>query len=190
MTSGTAAASRPLPEPDYQIDCLIESDAWGGADDSLVLAARSAASAALRHAAGEAGLAGGVAAELTLVFSDDAAVRILNAQWRGQDRPTNVLSFPNATQDEIARARPAGPPLLLGDVVLALGTCQREAVEQGKDLAQHVAHLAIHGVLHLFGHDHHHDEEAGRMEALEVALLAGFGIADPYQLSAICAEDA
>lgn len=184
------AASRPLPEPAFQIDCLIETDAWGGADDRLVLAARSAAAAALRHAAGEAGLAGGVEPELTLVFSDDAAVRTLNAQWRAQDKPTNVLSFPSATHDEIARARPDGPPLLLGDVVLAFDTCRREAAEQGKDLAHHVAHLAIHGVLHLFGHDHQHDEEAGRMEALEVAILAGFGIADPYQLSAICAEDA
>ena len=127
------------------------------------------------------------------MLTDDAAVRALNAQWRGKDRPTNVLSFPAATPDEIARARAGGPPLLLGDVVLALETCRREAAEQGKPLADHVAHLVVHGVLHLLGHDHEDDAEADRMERLETAILAELGIADPYAGQpddALVAEDA
>ncbi|MEZ5668424.1 MAG: rRNA maturation RNase YbeY [Alphaproteobacteria bacterium] len=136
--------------------------------------ARRAAGAAVAAALGR-----GRIAELTVVFDDDAAVRSLNARWRGKDRPTNVLSFPAATPAELA-APAAAMPLLLGDVVLAYETCRAEAEADGKRLADHVAHLVVHGVLHLLGHDHREEAEAERMEALETAILAGLGVADPY----------
>jgi probable rRNA maturation factor len=113
-------------------------------------------------------------AEISLVLADDATVRALNKRWRGKDTATNVLSF--------ASGDPPTPPhpTLLGDVVLAYETVAREAAEQGKDLADHLAHLVAHGVLHLLGFDHEKDREARRMEALERRVLAGLGVADPY----------
>jgi probable rRNA maturation factor len=101
-------------------------------------------------------------------------VRELNARDRGQDRPTNVLSFPAETE-----ALP-GEPRLLGDLALAFATCRREAEEQGKPLAAHLTHLVVHGTLHLLGHDHDADEEAEAMEARERSLLAALGWPDPY----------
>lgn len=171
-----------------EIDCLIEADQWGSEDGPLCRAIRVSAQSAARRGFADSAAKPGVAAELTIVLTDDAAVRSLNADWRGKDVPTNVLSFPNATQAEIAAAGPDGPPLLLGDVVLAYSTCAREATTQGKALEHHVAHLVVHGVLHLFGHDHQADDEAELMEGLETAILAEFGVPDPYDGSRHCAE--
>jgi probable rRNA maturation factor len=105
---------------------------------------------------------------------------VLNRDWRGQDKPTNVLAFP-AGMDEAAAP---GAPLLLGDVVLAYETVAAEAAAQGKDFAAHLRHLIVHGVLHLVGHDHDEAAAAERMEAVERTILAGFGIADPYAIEA------
>ena len=107
---------------------------------------------------------------VVILLADDAAVRDLNARFRGQDKATNVLSFP-------ASANPEG---LLGDIALALGVCAREAREQGKSLANHVRHMTVHGTLHLLGYDHDIDAEAEIMEALECTLLAELGVPDPY----------
>jgi len=117
--------------------------------------------------------------EIAVVLADDAEVRGLNAEWRGQDKPTNVLSFPAMEPDDVIR-QPPEMPVLLGDVVLAFETCLREAGEQGKPLGHHLAHLVVHGTLHLLGYDHETDEDAGVMEPLETHVLAGLGIADPY----------
>ncbi|MGE0751680.1 MAG: rRNA maturation RNase YbeY [Variibacter sp.] len=117
--------------------------------------------------------AGNVA--LALALSDDAAVRALNRDWRGQDKPTNVLSFP-APRGESA----PGAPVHWGDVIIAYGTTAREAQEGGKPFADHAAHLAIHGFLHLAGYDHEKDTDAEVMEALERAILARIDIPDPY----------
>jgi len=112
-------------------------------------------------------------AELSLVFTDDAAVRALNARYRGKDAASNVLSFPvPASRGEI------GP--MLGDIVLAAETVRREAITQGLTLGDHLTHLLIHGFLHLVGHDHENDADATLMEGLETAILARLGIADPY----------
>ena len=172
--------------------CLVEADGWGAADGPLAVLARHAAVAAIGGGMTWSAPGRLPEMELTVILADDAAVRALNAEWRGKDKPTNVLSFPAATPEEIARARAGGPPLLLGDVVLALETCRREAEDEGKPLADHLAHLVVHGVLHLLGHDHATEPEAERMEALEVAVLARLGIADPYgsaQLTEFSAED-
>ena len=117
-------------------------------------------------------------AELSIVLGDDALVQALNRQWRGQDKPTNVLSFPVA-----AAALPPGAPRLLGDVVLAFETLAAEAAAQQKPLAHHLRHLVVHGVLHLLGFDHEAAGEAERMEALEIAVLAGLGVPDPYRVA-------
>ncbi|HLS68935.1 MAG TPA: rRNA maturation RNase YbeY [Kiloniellales bacterium] len=111
--------------------------------------------------------------EVSLVLSGDAQQQELNRRWRGYDSPTNVLSFPDGTAL-------ADGGRLLGDVVLALETLQREAVAQNKSLRDHSAHLVVHGVLHLLGFDHEEAGQAALMEGLEVQLLATLNIADPY----------
>jgi probable rRNA maturation factor len=112
----------------------------------------------------------------TLVLSDDSEMRTLNRTWRGKDASTNVLSFPSG----LPESEVGGEPYPLGDVVLAGETVLQEANQQGIAVADHVAHLVVHGMLHLLGHDHERDDDAERMEALETKVLAGLGIADPY----------
>ncbi|HEX9490829.1 MAG TPA: rRNA maturation RNase YbeY [Stellaceae bacterium] len=132
---------------------------------------------AARAALAGAGTALGPA-ELSIVLGDDALVQALNRQWRGHDKPTNVLSFA-----ALPPTLPPGAPRLLGDVVLAFETLAAEAAAQGKPLAHHLRHLVVHGVLHLLGFDHAAAGEAERMEALEVAVLAGLGVPDPYRVT-------
>lgn len=123
---------------------------------------------------------------VALLFTDNAAVRKLNREWRDQDKPTNVLSFPGdwleLEEDEIAALAEGDdvPPAHIGDIALALETIRDEAAEQGKTPHAHLLHLITHGTLHLLGHDHEIDAEAEAMEALETRLLADLGIADPY----------
>jgi len=119
------------------------------------------------------------ALELSVVLADDDTVRALNRDWRGKDAPTNVLSFAALDDDEAPVVE--GAPLLLGDVILAWETVAAEAQAQHKPLTEHLAHLVIHGVLHLIGFDHEDEDEAVEMETLETRLLATLGIADPYQ---------
>jgi len=120
-------------------------------------------------------------AEIGVLLADDAAVRALNAAHRGQDRPTNVLSFPTlATPAAALSGEPGDRPLLLGDLVLAAETIRTEAKAQGKPLPDHVRHLVVHGTLHLLGHDHEDDAQAVAMEELERSILAGLGVPDPY----------
>ncbi|MBN8501597.1 MAG: rRNA maturation RNase YbeY, partial [Sphingomonadales bacterium] len=103
------------------------------------------------------------------------------AEWRGKDKPTNVLSFPMLERADLLALPEHGPPELLGDIVLALETCTREAADKQLSLEQHATHLIIHGLLHLAGHDHETSpEDARAMELLEIKALALLGIADPY----------
>lgn len=124
-------------------------------------------------AAGPPPLAGSV----MVLFADDACVRPLNAHWRGQDKPTNILSFPADA------ALPDGSEAHAGDLVLAGETVAREAAEQGKSLHDHLVHLLVHGLFHLAGLDHQVEAEAEAMEAAERAALKAVGIADPYAVS-------
>lgn len=117
----------------------------------------------------------------SLLFTSDAEVQTLNREWRGKDKPTNVLSFPMLDRDELLALPAEGPPELLGDVSLAHETCAREAAEKGVSLDAHAAHLVVHGMLHLAGLDHEiSPADAATMEALEIKALALLGIADPY----------
>jgi probable rRNA maturation factor len=117
----------------------------------------------------------------SLLLTSDAEVHALNREWRGRDKPTNVLSFPMLSRADLLAIADDGRPALLGDVALAYETCAREATERDVSLADHAAHLAIHGLLHLAGHDHElSDADAAAMEALETKALARMGIADPY----------
>lgn len=150
---------------------------WGQDTDWEALAARAARAAAQ------------VAPELahdnllvSLVLGDDAEVQTLNKQWRAKDKPTNVLSFPMLSRDEVLHAaRDEANEGMLGDLILAHGICAREAADKGIAVADHAAHLIVHGLLHLAGHDHETGEaHAHAMEALETKALALMGIADPY----------
>jgi probable rRNA maturation factor len=149
------------------IDVEIEDAAWTVALPDAEALTGAAAEAALAKA--PATKAGGPD-NLTVLLTDDGAIRELNARFRKQDKPTNVLSFP---------ALP-NPENHLGDVALAYGVCAREAAEQGKSVAHHLQHLVAHGVLHLLGYDHENDAEAEAMENLERIVLAGLGVPDPY----------
>ncbi|MGB3389762.1 MAG: rRNA maturation RNase YbeY [Pseudaminobacter sp.] len=152
-----------------EIDVSIEAGNWPEAADLEHLARN-----AVESAMAEAGVPAGHS-ELSLVFSDDAAVQALNAEWRGKDKPTNVLSFP-----AFPYLRGAELPPMLGDIVLAFETVRREAELEEKPLEHHISHLVIHGFLHLLGYDHESDEEAEEMEAVERRALARLAIPDPY----------
>jgi probable rRNA maturation factor len=155
--------------PAIAVDMTVEAEVWGDEARWRPLAETVATAVAKRDE-----LIVPEAAELSLVLTDDARIRLLNRDWRGFDKPTNVLSFPGADADE----EEPGP--LLGDVVVAFETTAREAEAAGTRFDDHLAHLLVHGLLHLFGFDHETDEEAEEMEALETDILAGLGIADPY----------
>ena len=149
----------------------VEDEAWS-AEPGLETLARAAVAAALEGAAWEED-----DCDVAVLFTDDASIAEINAEWRGKDKPTNVLSFP--TPDDMPV--PEGEARPLGDIVLAHGVITREAVEQGKTLREHTTHLIVHGTLHLLGYDHDSDDEAEQMEALETRILKGLGISDPYE---------
>lgn len=115
------------------------------------------------------------APEVSLVFTNDEAIRGINAEWRSQDKPTNVLSFPSFP---LTPGKMPGP--MLGDIIFAEETLTREAADLGKSFDDHLTHLMVHGFLHLFGYDHMDDEEAEKMEGLETRILAELGLSDPY----------
>lgn len=115
------------------------------------------------------------APEVSLVFTSDAEIRGINAEWRSQDKPTNVLSFPAFP---LTPGKMPGP--MLGDIIFAQETLSREAGELGKSFDDHLTHLLVHGFLHLFGYDHMEDDEAEKMEGLETRILAELGLSDPY----------
>ncbi len=119
--------------------------------------------------------------EVAVRLTDDAEMHVLNRDFRGKDKPTNVLSFPQVQADLLeSLSNSDDGEILLGDIVLARETCVREAEEKGVSLADHATHLIVHGALHLVGYDHIDDPEASAMEALEVKALASLGIANPY----------
>jgi probable rRNA maturation factor len=161
--AGTPGTGAPL------VDLVCDDGRWEdvGIADVAERAARAALAVADLPADGY---------EISLLAADDARVAELNAAFRGRARPTNVLSWPAGPQVQAQ----AGEPVLLGDIALAYETCAAEAEAAGMPLADHLAHLVVHGVLHLAGYDHEDDAEAEAMEALEAKALASIGVWDPY----------
>ena len=163
------------------LDIAIDSDEeWDSSSDWAQLA-RSAAAAAIAESAFPQLGSGSRTVELSVRLTSDAEVRALNSEWRGKEKPTNVLSFPMAEPGELEMVDDNGPELMLGDVILARGVCVAEAADKGITLESHAAHLMVHGTLHLLGYDHMDDDSAADMEARETRALARLGIGDPYE---------
>ncbi|MFN0024220.1 MAG: rRNA maturation RNase YbeY [Parvularculaceae bacterium] len=149
------------------LDVIVEDARW-----ALALGDAAAFAGKCRDAA--TALEPKLAAGAALLLADDATLQTLNRDFRGQDKPTNVLSFPaGASTGE-------GTGSFLGDIAMAYDICAREAGDEADRFRDHAAHLIIHGLLHLAGYDHETDDEAERMERLETRILAGLGVADPY----------
>ena len=147
----------------------LEIDVAPGAaslDDKLPAVIAAAVSAANE-------VAGPAQGAVTVVVDGDERIRLLNKLWRGLDKPTNVLSFPSPDTQP-------GPLSTIGDIAISYETAAREAAAEGKSLGDHVAHLSIHGFLHLLGYDHESDDDAEEMEGLERVILARIGVSDPY----------
>lgn len=150
----------------------IEHPGWKKALKSPKALLTTAAKAALKAGAGD--LYGKV--EIAFLLTDDAEIATLNKMWRRKAKPTNVLSFP-----ALPEASPPGGPVFLGDVAMALETVLAEAEAQKKSVEAHVAHLTVHGVLHLLGHDHLSAGEAKPMERMEQDVMRSLGYPDPYR---------
>lgn len=157
--TGPEGAS-PLPE----IDIRIEAPGWASLPDAGAIVRRAVEAVLADYESDECGA-------VAVLLTGDAEIRRLNRDFRAKDKPTNVLSFPAAE---------VPGETILGDIALAYETCTREAEEEGKSVTDHLAHLVVHGVLHLLGFDHENPGEAEEMEAEEIAILARLGIADPY----------
>jgi len=156
-----APAERRASAP--TIDIQTQSPLWRAEPqaEATVRAAIAAAAAALSTPSGE----------VSIVLTDDSAIRSLNRDWRGIDKPTNVLSFP---------AAPAGAAGFLGDIVIAYETLKRECDDEDRQFLHHLAHLAVHGFLHLLGYDHQTDSQAEEMEGLEAKIMQSMKMPDPY----------
>lgn len=149
----------------------VEDEAWSALADLDAITQRAVLAAL------EAGADLDGEAEINVLFTDDPSIASINAEWRGKDYATNVLSFPAPDNMPV----PEGEARPLGDIVLGSGIVAREAQEQGKSLHDHTVHLIVHGTLHLLGYDHVDDDEAEKMERLETDILKGLGIPDPYE---------
>jgi probable rRNA maturation factor len=161
------------------VDVLIEARAWRTlpqAEDIVRRAIAFAATSGVEIRRPDAAPRKPGRVGLCILLSDDEKIARLNGQWRGQEKPTNVLSFPAPA------LYGAGPneTTPLGDIAIAYETLAREAEENGAAVSDHLSHLVVHGFLHLLGYDHHMDDEAERMERLERDILARMGVDDPY----------
>jgi len=163
------------------LEIAIEADEeWDSSSTDWSLLVRRAAEAAIAESAFPQLAQAERPVELSVRLTGDDEVRALNSEWRGKDKPTNVLSFPMAHEDDLTAATVIDQELLLGDIVLARGVCEREAAEKDIPVERHATHLVVHGTLHLLGYDHHEDDQAEDMEQREVRALARLGIDDPY----------
>lgn len=158
--------AKPKPQSALSVEIDVQSPLWAQQPSAeQTVRAAIAAAAALSTSGGE----------VSILLTDDSAVRILNRDWRGIDKPTNVLSFPspkNLAQGEAA---------ILGDIVIAYETLKRESDDEDRDFLHHLTHLTVHGYLHLLGYDHQTDAEAAAMEALESKIMTHMQLPDPWQ---------
>ena len=169
----TEAAQRK-PAPGLEIDVSVPCQRWREALPRAAALCRDAATAAFQTV--RAGVAG---AEVSIVLADDGFIQGLNRDYRDHDEPTNVLSFPVLSEAEETPPH-RDVPRMLGDIVVAFETADAEAEAQGKTLGDHLSHLVVHGMFHLLGHDHRTKARAEAMEKLEIEVLGGLGIANPY----------
>jgi len=158
-------------------EVLVVADCWHSEPEAEAIIHRAIAAAAefvdarlVDKGIGEA--------ELAVMLTDDCGIRTLNSNWRGIDRPTNVLSFP--ALQPTGPGSPGDPPRMLGDIAIAYETTRKQADDEQKPFDHHLSHLAVHGFLHLIGYDHEKDDDAEAMETLEQEILARLGIPDPY----------
>lgn len=179
-TPTTTARPGPMADPAPRsspaglvVDVAVPCPRWTDALPEAGARCRDAARAAFDAAGGDG------PAEASVVLADDQFQRALNREYRNRDATTNVLAFP-AAGDGAGPPPPPGQPAMLGDVIVAFETAAAEAADQDKTLADHLSHLVVHGMLHLLGHDHQTAAAAKAMERLEIAVLAGLDIADPY----------
>ena len=178
MAADRTAPSDPAEDaPALEVAVTVASPAWEAALPGAAARCRAAAAAAVAVA----GL-GAAAAEISVLLTDDAEMARRNRRYRGRRGATNVLAFPGG--GPAPEARTGAPPLLLGDVAVGFETVAREAAAWSLPLGDHLAHMVVHGVLHLVGHDHEAAAAAAAMEALETAALGRLGVADPYAAAA------
>lgn len=168
-----------MTDPGVTVEITIEAGAWASAlPDADAIVRRAVVAVCAQFDDIPDG------AEVSVLLTDDAHQQVLNRDWRGKDKPTNVLSFPGDDLDDRLDDLPPGSheraPLLLGDIAVAFETTNLEAQEQQKSLADHFCHLLVHGMLHLLGFDHETQQQADEMEPLEIEILAGLGVASPY----------
>jgi probable rRNA maturation factor len=166
------------------LEVAIEADEEWDSSRSWVELVRGAAEAAIAESAFPQLAASPRHVEISVLLTDDDTVRELNAAYREKDKPTNVLSFPMTDPNDLRDTKVDGPELLLGDIVLARGVCEAEAMQKGVSVDDHATHLIVHGTLHLLGYDHDDDDEASEMEAREIRALARLGIPNPYEVTA------
>jgi probable rRNA maturation factor len=156
-----------LRESAPSIEIRTDSDLWSGQPlaEQTVREAIAAAARSLATADGE----------VSVVLTNDAEIKAINLEWRGIDKPTNVLSFP------APKTKNTGGAKLLGDIVIAYETLQRECDDEGKIFLHHLSHLTVHGFLHLIGYDHQNDSDADEMEGLESKIMNSMKLPDPYR---------
>lgn len=161
--------------PAISLALAVEGGEWGDVEAVEALAEAALAAAVADLAGHEAQPFPETPPEVSLVLTDDAMMIEINSQWRDQPKPTNVLSFPAFP------LVPGGQPgPMLGDIILARETIEREAAELDKPVDEHITHLIVHGFLHLFGYDHIENSDAEEMEAIETRILASLDLSDPY----------
>lgn len=161
-----------MPPDQPETEVLVTAACWQAEPEAeaIILRAIDAAAAHVNTGIG--------VFELAVMLTDDAGIQTLNKNWRGQDKPTNVLSFP--ALPPTGPIGPDDPPRMLGDIAIAYETVRREADDEGKAFDHHLSHLAVHGYLHLVGYDHENEADAEDMESLEREVLSHLGIPDPY----------
>ena len=157
----------------YDIDITIQNKNWLKQIENIEAYSKKVITGILRKISNNV-----EHTEISIVLADNVFIQNLNKEYRHKDKPTNVLSFPITEPDEAMNNIPF---LALGDIIIALETIQNEAKDQNKSIQDHFTHMLVHGCLHLFHYDHFTDVQALEMEALEIEILDGLGIKNPYE---------
>lgn len=163
-----------VDRPNHDIAVMIEDNTWQATDFDCEVFVSHVIDAALEFLAFQRAL------EISVVLTNNQHIQELNKIYRNQDKPTNVLSFPSLLMEDLLSQPQNNEPLIVGDIILAFEKIEEEAQEQKKSFKDHLAHLTVHGLLHLLGYDHEVEDEAEAMEALEIEILNKLNVANPY----------